>query len=130
MGRTDDDRTEILRLDAEWSKIAASGDLERIVSFWADDASVLPPGSPPLVGKRAIRDYVEASLRTPGFSISWNTRDVVVSAGGDLAYGVGVNRVSFSGPDGKPVVIEGNAVTVWRKDPAGWKCVIDIWNSP
>ena len=130
MGRADDDRTEILRLDAEWSKIAASGDLERILSFWADDATVLPPGSPPLVGKRAIREYIEASLRTPGFSISWNTTEVVVSESGDLAYGVGVNRVSFSGPDGKPVVIEGNAVTAWRKDPAGWKCVIDIWNSP
>ena len=130
MGRADEDRAEILRLDAEWSKIAASGDLERILSFWADDATVLPPGSPPLAGKRAIRDYIASSLRTPGFSISWNTTDVVVSASGDLAYGVGVNRVSFSGPDGKPVVIEGNAVTVWRKDPAGWKCVIDIWNSP
>ena len=123
-------KAESLRLDEEWVKAAADGDLERILSFWADDATVFPPGSPALAGKAAIREYIAASLRTPGFSISWNTTDVVVSAGGNFAYGVGVNRVSFSGPDGKPVVIDGKAVTVWRKDPAGWKCVIDIWNSP
>ena len=123
-------KAEILRLDQEWAKAAAEGDLERILSFWADDATVFPPGSPALAGKPAIREYIAASLRTPGFSISWRTNEVVVAASGDLAYGVGVNRVSFSGPDGKPMFIDGKAVTVWRNDPDGWKCVIDIWNSP
>src|SRR5262245_43698388 len=119
---------EILRLDAEWSRVAGSGDLERTLSYWSDDATLLPPGSPPLVGKDAIRAYVAESLRMPGFHISWKTTDVTVAASGDLAYGTGTNRVSFTGPDGKPVTIEGNAVTVWRKDPAGWKCIGDIWN--
>ena len=65
----------------------------------------------------------------PGFRISWKTNDVTVAESGDLAYGVGTNRVSFTGPDGKPVTVEGKAVTVWRKDSAGgWKCVVDIWN--
>jgi uncharacterized protein (TIGR02246 family) len=124
-----DARAEILRLDAEWSEVAATRDVERILSYWSDDASLLPPGSPPLVGKAAIRDYVRSSFEMPGFRISWKTVEVRVSGSGDLAYGVGTNRVSFAGPDGTPVVLEGNAVTVWRKDPAGWKCVIDIWNS-
>jgi uncharacterized protein (TIGR02246 family) len=129
MNRTDDAKAEILRLDQEWVKAAAEGDLERILSFWADDATVFPPGSPALVGKAAIREYIATSLRTPGFSISWKTTEVVVSASGDLAYGVGVNRVSLQGPGG-PIVIDGKAVTVWRRESPGWKCVIDIWNSP
>ena len=125
---TDREKAEILRTDAEWAKVAESGDLERILSYWSDDAVVFPPGIPSLVGKEAIRGYVAQSLQTPGFRISWKTSDVTVAASGDLAYGVGTNRVSFTGPDGKAVTIEGKAVTVWRKDAAGWKCVVDIWN--
>ena len=45
-----------------------------------------------------------------------------------MAYATGTNRVAFTGPDGKPVVVEGKAVTVWRRQGDGWKCVIDIWN--
>jgi uncharacterized protein (TIGR02246 family) len=126
---TTDARAEILRLDAEWAKTAGSGDLERILSYWSDDATVLPPGSPALVGKPAIRAYIAQSLRTPGFAISWKTNDVTVAASGDLACGVGTNQVSFDGPDGKRVTVDGNAVTVWRKGADGaWKCVVDIWN--
>jgi uncharacterized protein (TIGR02246 family) len=124
-----DAKAEILKLDSEWARAAESGDLERILAYWSDDATVFPPGSPALVGKAAIREYVAGSLRTPGFRISWKTNDVTVAASGDLAYGIGTNRVSFNGPDGKPVTVEGKAVTVWRQDAGGaWKCVVDIWN--
>jgi len=127
--KTIDAKAEILRLDAEWAKAAEARDLERILSYWSDDASVFPPGSPALVGKDAIRAYIGQSLQMPGFRISWKTNEVTVAESGDLAYGVGTNRVSFTGPDGKPVTVEGKAVTVWRKDSAGgWKCVVDIWN--
>ena len=122
-------KAEILRLDAEWSKAAESRDLEKILSYWSDDASVFPPASPALVGKDAIRAYVAQSFQIPGVRISWKTNEVSVAASGDLAYGIGTNRVSFDGPDGKPVTVEGKAVTVWQKDGAGaWKCVVDIWS--
>ncbi len=129
-GRLGDARAEILSLDAAWSRAASEGrDIERVVSYWADDAMVLPPGSPPIVGKSAIRKFVAESFRTPGFNISWKTTDVVVARGGDVAYSTGTNRVAVSGPDGKPVVVSGKAVAVWRRDKEGaWRCVIDIWN--
>lgn len=128
-GRTSNAASEILQADAEWSRAAQSRDVERIVSFWAEDATVLPPGSPPVVGKMAIREFVTKSFQTPGFSISWNTTTVVVSRSGDIAYTTGTNRVSFSAPDGKQVIVEGKAVAVWRREKDGaWKCVVDIWN--
>ena len=124
-----DAKAEILRVDAEWAAAAVSRDLDRAVSYWSDDARVFPPGGPPLVGKAAIREYVARSLQTPGFAISWKTDDVVVSDDGNFAYATGTNRVSFTGPDGKPLAVDGKAITVWRREPAGgWKCVIDIWN--
>ncbi len=122
-------RSEILRLDAEWSRAAQARDVDRALSFWADDAAVFPPGSPPVVGKPAIREFVVKSFQTPGFSISWKTASVTVSRSGDLAYATGTNRVTFDGSDGKQVAVEGKAVTVWRREGDGaWKCVIDIWN--
>lgn len=124
-----DARSEILRVDAEWLRAAQSRDIDRTVSFWAEDAMVFPPGSPAVVGRAAIREFVAKSFQTPGFGISWKTTTVEVSRGGDLAYATGTNRVTFSGPDGKPVAVDGKAVTVWRREKDGaWKCVIDVWN--
>ncbi len=123
------DRVEILRLDKEWAAAAATGqDLDRILSFWSDDATIFPPGSPALVGKAAIRQFVATGFQTPGFSVTWQTTRLTVSPAGDFAYGVGPNRFTYQGPDGKLVTAQGKAVTIWRKEPSGWKCVIDIWN--
>ena len=124
-----DAQSQILRVDAEWSRAAQDRDVDRVVSFWADDAMVFPPGSPAVVGKTAIREFVAKSFQTPGFGISWKTTTVAVSRGGDIAYTTGTNRVTFSGPDGKQVTVEGKAVAGWRREKdGGWKCVIDIWN--
>ena len=60
-------RADLERVDAAWSAAAStSRDVEQIVSFWADDAIVIPPGQVPIVGKNAIRNYVTASLRPLG----------------------------------------------------------------
>jgi hypothetical protein len=47
------------------------------------------------------RKYVAQSFQMPGFRIPWKTNEVSVAASGDLAYGIGTNRVSFDGSDGK-----------------------------
>jgi len=69
-GGTSDEASRILQLDADWSQAAQGRDVDRVVSFWADDATVFPPGSPPVIGKPAIREFVAKSFQTPGFSIS------------------------------------------------------------
>jgi uncharacterized protein (TIGR02246 family) len=128
-GSADDAKSRILKLDAEWSAAAEKHDLESVLGFWADDATVFPPGSPPLVGKPAIREYVAKSFGMPGFAIRWKTAAVVVAASGDLAYATGTNHVTFRDAEGKQVAVDGKAVTVWRRGAQGdWKCVIDIWN--
>jgi ketosteroid isomerase-like protein len=124
-----DELRELERVDSEWAAAAAAGDdVERILSFWADDAIVFAPGSPPIAGKDAIRNYVTTSLAIPGFSIAWQTETFTLSEARDLAYGIGPNRVTFNDERGEPQTVHGQAVTIWRKDAGGWKCVIDIWN--
>jgi uncharacterized protein (TIGR02246 family) len=128
-GSPADERVQILQLDREWSEAAQIRDVERVLSYWADDAIVLPPGSPPVVGKPAIREFVVKSFQAPDFTISWKTMEVTVSGSGELAYAIGTNRVTFRSPDGKQMTVEGKAVTVWRREKGGsWKCIVDIWN--
>jgi len=125
------ERATVLRIDKEWSSAVAEGrDQDRIVSFWADDAVVYPPGFPAVVGKEAIRQYIAESFKIPGFSLGWVSTQVTVSPGGDFAYTTGKNHFIVNDSEGKPVTSYGKFVTVWRKEVDGsWKSVIDIWNA-
>jgi hypothetical protein len=62
------EEAKLLRRDAEWADLASAGkDVEKIASYWGDDAVLIFPGQPMLEGKAAIRAYVTESLNTPGF---------------------------------------------------------------
>ena len=126
------EQDRLLRRDMEWADAAAAGkDLEKIVSYWSDDAVVIPPGQPVLAGKAAIRAYVAASLQIPGFKIHWTSEKVVFSSDGKLAYMRGTSEMTVPGPTGALMTLHGRGVTVWRLDPDGqWRCVVDIWNDP
>jgi ketosteroid isomerase-like protein len=128
---SDSDRASLLRTDQEWAAVASEGkDIDKIVSYWADDATVFPADAPVVKGKAAIRQFVEDSLRIPGFSITWRPDQVVVSPSGDFGYTTGENQITVPSSDGGVMTIRGRGVAVWRKEPDGtWKCVIDIWNS-
>jgi ketosteroid isomerase-like protein len=120
----------LLNRDAEWAALAAEGvDIDRIVSYWSDDAVVFAPGMPPIIGKAALRDYVENSFRIPGFKINWKSSEVHFSPDLKLAYMFGENTVAMDGPNGIPIKTKGRAITIWRREPDGqWRCTVDIWN--
>ena len=119
----------LMQLSREWSDLVATGDMDAIMAGWAEDAVMMPPGTPPLEGKAAIRAYVEAGQQLPGFEISWEPMTVHVAASGDMAYMIERNVTSVHDTLGNPVTTYGKAVTVWRKDEDGsWKNVVDMWN--
>jgi ketosteroid isomerase-like protein len=126
-----EEKKRLLRRDAEWATAASEGrDIERILSYWTEDAVVMPPGVPSIAGKPALRQYVTDSLRIPGFSFTWTSDDVTFSPDGQLAYMFSRNAVTVNGPEGAPMKMEGRAVTIWRREPDGeWRCAVDIWNA-
>jgi ketosteroid isomerase-like protein len=127
----DREREALVQRDREWAAIAAQGrDVERILAFWTEDATIFPPNAPAISGKTAIREYVKKSLAIPGFQIRWRPASAAIGADGTMGYTTGENAVTVPGPDGKLITIAGRYATVWRRDQSGdWKCVIDIWNS-
>lgn len=122
----------LLKRDAEWASVASAGqDVEKIVSYWSDDALLVPPGQAVVEGKAALRAFVAGTQKIPGFHIRWASEKVSFSPDGQLAYMRGTNETSFNGPDGKPTTVLGRGVTVWRRERDGqWRCVVDIWNEP
>ena len=124
------ERKRLLARDAEWADLSSKGqDVERILSFWTDDARVYAPGLPVFSGKAELRTYVEGALALPGFHITWSTSEASLSPDGQLAYLLSTNVVTMAGPDGQPMTTRGRAVTVWRRgSDEQWRCAVDIWN--
>ncbi|HMK24836.1 MAG TPA: DUF4440 domain-containing protein [Chitinophagaceae bacterium] len=122
----------ILKADSTWSALASElKDVDKTVSYWSDDAVLIPPGQPAIKGKEALRKFVEDSKNIPGFSISWRSSDIHFSPDAKLAYMYGENMMSMNDSTGNKISIPGRGYTVWRKEADGsWKCVVDIWNSP
>src|SRR6266446_3530565 len=124
------EEAKLLRRDTEWADLASAGkDVEKIVSYWTDDAVLIFPGQPVLEGKAAIRSYVTASFNTPGFKIHWVSQRPVFSPDGKLAYMRGTDDLTLPGPSGGTMTLHLRGISVWRLDPdKQWRCVLDISN--
>ena len=121
---------KLMQLSREWSTSAASNNLDKTLSYWADDAVVMSPGQPVIKGKKAIREMMESTAKIPGFRIRWEPLSVEVSQSGDMAYMIEKNQVTVNDSLGHPITELNKAVTVWKKQPDGsWKNVVDIWNA-
>jgi uncharacterized protein (TIGR02246 family) len=126
--RAADERT-IRDLDAQWSQTAAAHDLEGTVSYYSDDAVLLPPNAHMATDKQAIRASW-ASILIPSASVSWRISRIEVSRSGDLAYLVGTYALTLKDPQGKPVMDRGKLIEAWKKQADGkWKTVADTYNS-
>jgi uncharacterized protein (TIGR02246 family) len=126
----DAERAAIAVADSAWLAAAQAGDVDSALSFWAEDAHVIAPGEPPYIGRDAIRQMLLDGLATPGFSVTWETTDIVVAPSGEFAYSFGTNAFTVPSPDGALATLEGQGVVVWRKGEDGrWRCVVDIWNA-
>jgi ketosteroid isomerase-like protein len=116
--------------DDAWSKAAASKDLDKTVSYYSTDASVLPPNAPIATTKEAIKKVWGDLLASPGLVISWKATKVEVAKSGDLGFVSGTYEITMNDASGEPTTDKGKYVEVWEKQADGkWKCGTDTWNS-
>ena len=116
--------------DAAWSKAAEIKDLDKTLSYYSDDATVLPPNTSAATTKEAIRKIWQDMLASPSFVISWKATKVEVAKSGDLGFVSGTYELTMNDASGKPVNDHGKYVEVWEKKSDGkWKCGTDTWNS-
>lgn len=122
------DEQAIRKLDAEWSAAAQSKDVEKTISFYADDAVFLPDQGPKAEGKAKIKEMWTGLLGTPGLTLTFTPTKIEVSKSKDLAYDVGTYQIVESA-EGTPKTTIGKYVVVWKKQAdKQWKVVADIYN--
>jgi uncharacterized protein (TIGR02246 family) len=83
-------------LDTAWSQAAQSKDLEKMVSYYADDASALPFNAPIATGKDLIRQLWSALMAKPGFSLTFAPTRITVAKSNDLAYEAGTFELKMN----------------------------------
>lgn len=124
------DERAIRNLDADWSKAAAAKDADKVMFFYADDATIFVPNEPMATGKPSIRVEWTKLFASPSFALSFAPSRVDVSKSGDMAYEYGTYSMTLNDPQGKPLNDRGKYVVVWKKQSdSNWKAVADIINS-
>jgi ketosteroid isomerase-like protein len=124
------DQQAIHKLDVEWSAAAGSKDVDKTVSYYADDASAYPFNAPIATGKEDIRQVWTHLFSLPGFSLSFTPTKIEVAKSGDLAYDVGTFELKTNDAQGNVVTEAGKYVVVWKKQKnLKWKAIADIFNT-
>ncbi len=119
------DEAAIRAADADWVKAAAAKDLEKCMSYYADDAVFLSSGAPASVGKDNIRKNIQGLLAAP-VQMNVTVASVTVARSGDLAMDRGTVEATVTDKKGKSTTNTSEYVLVCKKMPDGsWKIAAD-----
>ena len=115
-------------VDQAWEKAFNTGDAAAVAGLYAEDAVLLPPGSPSVKGRTAIRAYFEKEIAATAKEGLKFSLDAKPSGGvsGDMGWASG--RYAVKDKSGH-VVDTGKYLSVSTKRDGKWLYVRDTWNS-
>jgi ketosteroid isomerase-like protein len=117
----------LTKIEEEWGAAIAAGNFEKVLSFYADNAILMPPNQALLIGKESIREFMQTQPDQFIMEYSGTTEDVQVS--GDLAFTRGTQtQTLIPKSGGDTLTAKGNWLCIYRIQPDGtWKCIINTW---
>jgi ketosteroid isomerase-like protein len=122
--------TAIAKADSAWDKASEAKSVDGWLSYYADDAIMMPPGENVCKDKASREASIKNMFATPGVSLRFHDAKVKVSRMGDLGYAVGVYQWSSKDAKGKDYHETGKYCETWKRQADGnWKCIVDIWNA-
>ena len=111
-----------------WQQLVKAKDASGISEIYAEDGAVMPPNAPIGKGRAAIQETWASMMRAPGFDLTINPEQILISSSGDMALDRG-NYTLTVAPAGTTQTDTGKYVVVWRKIGGDWKAAADIFNS-
>jgi ketosteroid isomerase-like protein len=129
MSNLDDVRQAIERHNVNAVRWYAAGDVDSLVSIFAEDAWQMPPNCPPLVGRTAIGEFWRNAVGWGQWEFTLKTQAVDVS--GLMAVERGKYVLRFTAGSGAPPGMSsfedrGNYLVYWRQDvDKEWRVVAD-----
>jgi uncharacterized protein (TIGR02246 family) len=114
-------------VEAAWIKVIQSKDLEKSLSYFADDAVGLYSGMAALNGKQALKEAFTSILADPNYAVTFQNTRMEASKGGDLVYSLGTYTMTLTNPKTKkPATDKGKYLTIYQKQADGnWKALVD-----
>lgn len=122
------DEQAIRGINERWLRLIADKDAAAIAQLYAEDAAVMPSNEKAAVGREAIGRWWDRSMKMPGYDLTFQTDQLVLSRSGDMALDRGTYRFRATPPEGA-VDDTGKYVVVWRKIDGEWEVAADIFNS-
>jgi uncharacterized protein (TIGR02246 family) len=117
----------IRSVDADMQAAVAAKDAEKVATFYAADATVLPPGAPPIEGRDGIVAFWKAFLATPGLKLTWEFTRVKVAESGDVAVAQGPYTMEMGEGTAKTTE-QGKSVVTWVMTQEGWRMYTDMFS--
>jgi ketosteroid isomerase-like protein len=120
------EQEELIKADKAWSLAAKTNDMERLWSFWEDDAKIMVSAEMTIKGIDQIKRFTTQARTDPNFEISWEVQGAEVSEKADMGYTFGIGKVQRTTSTGEMISTTKPYLTVWRKQSDGtWKCTIE-----
>jgi uncharacterized protein (TIGR02246 family) len=123
------DMATIDAMRASFAEAMSAGDVDGMMSGYADDAVQMPPNEPAVTGKDAIRARYQADLEQLDMMLENPAEEIIVKGDWAILRGTYV----FGGTpkaDGEPIQDTGKYMVTWRRQADGsWRVAHEIWNS-
>ena len=121
------DSAAILDAGRQFSAAYMRGDAAALTALYTADAVIFPERSDAITGQEAIRRYW--TPRKGGSVTRHQLTPTRVVIDGRHAYDYGIYEVAGE-RDGKAWgPYRGKYLVVWRREAAGWRIQLDMWNS-
>ena len=112
----------------EWIDAYNTGEPDRIIALYSEDAIVMPPDAPSVTGDAALRSFLAdemAEAKKGGITIVL-TGDDEADTSGDLGWHRGTFKVIG---EGGASLGTGKYLEIWEREQGKWRITRDIWNN-
>lgn len=121
---------QIEDLNKEMVQAMLSGDTEKTLDMYAEDAISLPSYEPLLQGKSQIKESIEKMKQSGAKITSFAPVIVKVIPEGNLVTEIGTYTMTVSVPGDQVISDKGKYLTIWEKQGDGsLKIKVETWNS-
>ncbi len=115
---------------ASITAMKSNSDMDKLMSYYTDDAVQLPPNAPMNKGKEAIKAFMNQMMASGMKMTEVSFAVTNVEASGNVAYEVGTYDMAATVPGMGDIKDNGKYITTWKQQADGlWKVTAETWNS-
>ena len=122
-----EDSEAIKAASTQWLDAFNRADAEALASLYTEEATLLEPNSPLVVGRESIQTIFQGFFDTSGLQLQLTV--IELSVNGDMAHRFGRYTLTIQPEEGEAISDNGKYVEIWKRENGTWKIDVNIWNS-